>query len=343
MKNLSLLKLLSLLLILVTAASCGTDDDTVTDPDPVVLKNIVELATDDGNFDLLIAATNKAGLIPTLSSDAASFTIFAPTDNVFQTFLDAQGVTLEQLDTPTVQLILTNHAFAGKIASSSLATQYYTSRSPIGFYQVDADPSNDGITASMYVNIDNGDVQINGGDPATGGAVVVEADIEASNGFLHKINGVIAPPTLATFASSDPRFASLLGALAKVSADPAQPNLVALLSDPNPANGVYTVFAPDNTAFANWLTANNTTLADVDVATLANRIKYHVIPGANVRQADITNGLEAATLTGNNITLVIDGASYSVNVFGNNSANITETDIQSQNGVIHIIDSVLEE
>ena len=345
MKNLSLLKFLSLLFVVFAVASCAKDDKTVTpDPKPVVLKNIVELAKSDGNFDLLIEATEKAGLIATLQSAVASFTIFAPTDNVFQAFLDAQGTTLAQLDTPVVALLLTNHAFAGKIASADLTTQYYTSRSPIGFYQVDMNPATNGITASMYVNVDGTDIIINGGNPATGGATIVDPDLEASNGYLHKVNGVIAPPVVATFLSADPTFASFLGALAKVSADLAQPNLIALLSDKSPANGIYTVFAPTNEAMAAWLTANNTTLEDVDIDILANRMKYHIVRSTTgTRQADISDGDEITTMTGNPVTFAVDGASYSVNVFGNNSANITAFDIQSQTGVIHVIDSVLEE
>jgi uncharacterized surface protein with fasciclin (FAS1) repeats len=53
--------------------------------------------------------------------------------------------------------------------------------------------------------------------------------------------------------------------------------------------------------------------------------------------ADITDGLEAVTFEGTNITFTIDDTNVTIN----NVALITFTDIKCSNGYIHVIDAVL--
>ena len=72
-----------------------------------------QVATDDG-FTALVAAADKAGLVPALTDATASLTVFAPTDAAFDTlatslgFADA-GAMVAALDGPTLAKILTYH------------------------------------------------------------------------------------------------------------------------------------------------------------------------------------------------------------------------------------------
>jgi uncharacterized surface protein with fasciclin (FAS1) repeats len=99
--------------------------------------------------------------------------------------------------------------------------------------------------------------------------------------------------------------------------------------------GPFTVFAPTDEAFAalpagtveNLLKPEN---KDQLVAILT----YHVVPG-KVMSTDLSNGMEAATVQGANVTITTEGG---VKV---NGANVVTADVEASNGVIHVIDAVI--
>ena len=71
-----------------------------------------------------------------------------------------------------------------------------------------------------------------------------------------------------------------------------------------------------------------------DLATLTSILTYHVVPGA-IRAADLSEGATVTTVEGSTLTITLaDGPMV-------NNANIVATDIETTNGVIHIIDAVL--
>lgn len=99
-----------------------------------------------------------------------------------------------------------------------------------------------------------------------------------------------------------------------------------------------TVFAPTNDAIAAALTALGITAADLLANTelLTNILTYHVVSGA-VMAEDVVELTSATTLQGSDIEIaVVDGG-----VVLNDTVNVTATDIEACNGVIHVIDAVL--
>jgi uncharacterized surface protein with fasciclin (FAS1) repeats len=104
------------------------------------------------------------------------------------------------------------------------------------------------------------------------------------------------------------------------------------LIDTLKGKGPFTVFAPTDAAFA------KVPKADLD-ALLANKEKlaavltYHVVPG-KVMAKDVKAG-EVKSVQGSNLTVTTSGG---VKVDG---ANVVKTDIVADNGVIHVIDSVV--
>jgi uncharacterized surface protein with fasciclin (FAS1) repeats len=109
-------------------------------------------------------------------------------------------------------------------------------------------------------------------------------------------------------------------------------DLRATLEGPGP----FTVFAPTDAAFAKVPAA---TLQDLlkpeNKATLQAVLKYHVVSGA-VKAADVVKLTSAKTVQGADVTITVSGSSVKVN-----DANVTTTDIEASNGVIHVIDAVL--
>lgn len=105
--------------------------------------------------------------------------------------------------------------------------------------------------------------------------------------------------------------------------------LVETLSSPGP----FTVFAPTDEAFSKLPKETlDAVLADKEKLTAI--LTYHVVSG-KVMSSDVVNLKEAATVQGGKLTIDIsDGVKI-------NNANVIETDIETSNGVIHVIDTVL--
>lgn len=105
--------------------------------------------------------------------------------------------------------------------------------------------------------------------------------------------------------------------------------LVDTLKGPGP----FTVFAPTDEAFAKVPKADlDALLADKEKLTAV--LTYHVVPG-KVMAADVKPGM-VKTVQGSDITIAVEGGAVKVD-----NATVTQTDIQTSNGVIHVIDSVI--
>ncbi|MBX7230233.1 MAG: fasciclin domain-containing protein [Burkholderiaceae bacterium] len=96
--------------------------------------------------------------------------------------------------------------------------------------------------------------------------------------------------------------------------------------------GPFTVFAPTDAAFAKIPKADLDALLK-DKAKLTAVLTYHVVPG-KVMAADVKAG-KVKTVQGSELTVTTAGG---VKV---DSAKVTSTDIVADNGVIHVIDSVI--
>jgi uncharacterized surface protein with fasciclin (FAS1) repeats len=96
--------------------------------------------------------------------------------------------------------------------------------------------------------------------------------------------------------------------------------------------GPFTVFAPNDAAFAK-LPAGTVEALLKDKAKLASILTYHVVAG-KVMAKDVKAG-DVKTVQGSMISLKTDGG-----VMVNN-AKIIATDVAADNGVIHIIDTVM--
>ena len=98
--------------------------------------------------------------------------------------------------------------------------------------------------------------------------------------------------------------------------------------------GPYTVFAPNDAAFAKLPPGTVESLLK-NKAKLATILKYHVVPG-RVKAADVAGkSLQVKTAAG--LPVNVDGT-FGVRV---NDAHVIQPDIEASNGVIHVIDTVL--
>ena len=105
------------------------------------------------------------------------------------------------------------------------------------------------------------------------------------------------------------------------------------LVDTLKGDGPFTVFAPTDAAFAK-LPAGTLEALLADPAKLQAVLTYHVVPG-RVTAADVATLSSATTVQG--APIAID-TSMGVRV---NDAQVTQADVMTSNGVIHVIDTVL--
>jgi len=280
------------------------------------MKDIVDIAVEDGRFTTLVAAVEAAGLVDTLKSEGP-FTVFAPTDDAFAKLPEG---TIDALleDIPQLTDILLYHVVPGKVMASDV----------VALDSQDAGTALEG--KAITISIDGENVMLNEQ------TMVIITDIEASNGVIHVIDTVLLPPTddtaevtkdIVDIAVEDGNFTTLVAALEAV-------GLVQTLKDEGP----FTVFAPTDDAFAKLPEGSIEALLE-DIPQLSDILLYHVVSGKVMATDVVTlNGQEVETaLEGVTILITVDGEK----VILNENVMVIITDIEATNGVIHVIDTIL--
>jgi uncharacterized surface protein with fasciclin (FAS1) repeats len=286
-------------LLIMTFLSGCTEE-----PKEPEVKNIVETASANADFETLVSAVVAANLATTLSDEQAQFTVFAPTDAAFAALDPAFLNNLVNNDTANLTKILTYHVVSGKVMSSSLTNDMRV-KTVQGKY--------------ITIKIENGKVYVDN-------AMVTTADIVCSNGVIHVINAVIVPKdNIVETAIKNADFETLVSAVVAA-------NLATTLSN---EEAQFTVFAPTDAAFAalNPVFLNN--LVRNDTANLTKILTYHVVSG-KVMSSGLSNGMRVKTVQGTNITITINNGKVYVN-----DAMVTLADIECSNGVIHVINKVI--
>jgi uncharacterized surface protein with fasciclin (FAS1) repeats len=180
---------------LVVLSACGSDsndDAAVTTDAPAATEapaatdapdeggemtdepgTIVDVAVANGSFNTLVAAVQAADLVDALSAEGP-LTVFAPTDDAFAALPEGlvDCLLLEE-NVDALSAILTYHVVDGKVMSTDLTD------GPVATLQGE----------EITVDLTDG-VTLN--DSVT----VAAADVEASNGVIHVIDGVLVPPSI---------------------------------------------------------------------------------------------------------------------------------------------------
>ena len=129
--------------------------------------------------------------------------------------------------------------------------------------------------------------------------------------------------TIVDIAVNDGRFTTLVAALQAA-------DLVETLQ----GDGPFTVFAPTDDAFA-ALPAGTVEALLADIPALTDILLYHVVAG-DVRAADVIKLDMGEAISGLPFEVKVDGGMVYIN-----EAQVIITDIEADNGVIHVIDAVL--
>jgi transforming growth factor-beta-induced protein len=251
-----------------------------------------------------------------LNNSAATLTLFAPNNDAF----NEAKVDPSQVD--VVTQVLYYHVLLAAVNSSSLQSLQFphTAMSSQTYVNLGA-----GIAQVLGVEKNSNGVFVTWGIPGQGGAYsakVVEADIASSNGYIHIINKVEGFPANVSTTASEADLTELISALDKAG-----------LVDAVDSTAALTIFAPTNAAMnaANW--------KSLDTATLKTVLTYHVVP-AVAYSTQLKNNEVVPTLQGETLTILLQNGG--VEVVGKNSrAKVVLANALTQNGVVHVIDTVL--
>lgn len=276
-------------------------------------QSIVEIAVGNQDFSILVAALQKADLVSALQG-AGPFTVFAPTNAAFEKLLSGLGITADQLlNHPQLSEVLLYHVVSGQVLSSNLSNGMKANT--LSGQEISVD-----LSSGVKINSSN----------------VTTADVMATNGVIHIIDTVLVPPTFVLNAA--PEKPATVVDIALSSSDFSM--LVSLLQKADlvgalQGEGPFTVFAPTNAAFEKLLGALGITASDLmNQPDLAKVLLYHVVSG-KVMSTDLSDGLQAPSLNGESLVFDLDGG---VKV---NQSGVTAADIEADNGVVHVIDTVL--
>lgn len=196
MRPMKLLALLSALVLVLAACGGDTEDTTTTEgatdttegatdtteaTDEEMGDTIADIVVGNEDFSTLLAAVEAAGLTDTLADPDATLTVFAPTNAAFEAALADLGLTAEELlASPDLEGILTYHVLGEVVTSGDIAEA--------GTEEIAVDTLN-GAQLIVVVG-DDGSVGFADTD-----AMVTTADVEASNGVIHIVDGVLLPPS----------------------------------------------------------------------------------------------------------------------------------------------------
>ena len=314
----------------LTIAACGSDGDSspaateTSAAAPAAKITIVKVASEDDTFSTLVAAVKAAELVDTLQSEGP-FTVFAPTNDAFAALPEG---TVDELLKPEnkeqLASILTYHVVAGKVMAADLSDGQEVETVQGGILTV-------GIDGDKVTLTDENDATVN----------VVKTDIDAGNGVIHVIDGVVTPKaddesmeaeagTIVDVAAGNEDFSTLVTAV--TAAD---------LGETLAGEGPYTVFAPTNDAFAVLPEGTVETLVKPESKDqLTSILTYHVVAGM-VMAADLSDGQVIETVNGDTLTVGIDGETVTLTDSSGNTVTVVAADVAASNGVIHAIDGVL--
>lgn len=268
-------------------------------------QTVVDVIVDSPDHTILETAVIEADLAGILSGPGP-FTVFAPTDAAFNAL--PAGTIDALLADPSGDLstILLYHVTGEVFFASDL---------------VDGTSVSTLQGESVEISV-NGTVMIND-------ATVTVSDIATDNGVVHVIDAVLLPQAVLTsnvydVIAAHPELNTLEAAIE-----------AAGLAETLAIGGPFTIFAPNDNAFELLPAGLLETLLSDPEGLLTEILFYHVVDGT-VLSSSLEDGQVVMTLYGEDVIITF----FEGNVFVND-AQIIVTDLEADNGVVHIIDAVL--
>jgi transforming growth factor-beta-induced protein len=303
----SLFFMLALSVSFIACESDDVDDDVKANNDITIGAFIAG----DDNFSMLAEALDRTNLTSVLNDGDEEYTLFAPNNAAFEKL----GMDLSAISDEDLTNILLYHVHSGdRIGVGNLT---FEDR----YFETAATAGPNGENLSIMLERDDDVLRVNGM------MAVSSTPNDFENGAIYEINDVLTLPTIASIVLADESLSNLGSALTTASGD-----LDKLLS----GTDVFTVFAPRNEAFDDI----SETTSGLSADELASVLTYHVVPG-NIRKDDLSDDQVVTTANGETFIIDIDLGVVRIEDSTGDKTLVFLTDIQTTNGVVHLINDVL--
>ncbi|MFP4511450.1 MAG: fasciclin domain-containing protein [Acidimicrobiales bacterium] len=322
-------------LAVVTAACAGDEQSLiVTGENPETApRDVVE--TIDSSYTSLADAIDAAGLGDDLSGEGP-FTVFAPTDAAFDDLPDGLlAALLDDANSALLGDLLSHHVVEGDHTSAELVelgevTSLEGSTIPVE--ETEEPATDEGAEPTTIIEVDDQ-------------AELTTADTIATNGIVHEIDQVLVPASLEDdideALESIPEPVDALSTLEDmgdfdtfltlIEDETLDPELIGILT----GSGPFTLFAPTDAAFEE-LTADQTEVLDTDPDLLETVLMFHVVDRP-VLTEEVSVQMYLTTLGGEGARLANEGE----DAYTFAGVPLAETDVETTNGVVHVVDSLL--
>jgi len=304
-------------------------------------RTIGEIIRSAEGFDTLATALERANMLP-LIDGSGPVTLFAPTNNAFANY--PTDTINELLSNQTMLIDLLQYHL---IVDSTDVAQLAELGNAITYLGEPIDVAID-AEGSFFINE----------------VIIVQSDIQAANGVIHVINGLLVPPTaqsllrsravnpqattdtgardltLEQLAAADTSGLTILEIINSIEgfATLAAAVDAAGLNDALRTGGPITILAPTNGAFAEISDFELEVLLNTDPIELVTLLQYHMILDG-VTSADLAQLGIALTATGAPVTATVDNDGRIM--LNDGTATVYMADIEAANGIIHAIGTVL--
>ena len=250
----------------------------------------------------------------------SNITLLAPTNTAFMQLLNSSnGAAIQANDRSTIEAFFSYHVLNGTYQDFSSTPQFPTTL----------------LTSPMYANLTGGQVveAIGSGRGNSGNSTAVfysgllqnsstvGKSTNFSEGVIHAVDRFLMIPENITETAIQLNLRAAVGALQ-----------VANMADSIDTMTDITCFIPDNAAFQRIASS----LATATPQEISHILQYHTINGTVAYGTSLQNGTSLRTMEGANVTITIDKGEIYVN-----SARVSTPNVLVANGVVHVIDNVL--
>ena len=280
----------------------------------LIIPSLADLLSFDEQSSGFYTFWEELGLLPLLEREELQ-SLFAPETDKLATFLQN-----ENLDAQERELIAKNHLYQGFLHTDAITLGYRYSEA-----------NRDNTKISNFFNTNNG-ILINNK------ASVSTQNIVGKNGVMHICSDILALPSLWSLIESNPNLTTFV--IGATRTDSALSDYKSLLSGTNNIN--YTCFIPNNAAFNTFFSNQDATgmlnIDNIDAGTLEALLMTHLFENTALKIEDLPS-----SVTNNQGVITINKSISFCKLTDENGmeASVIEQDINSKNGFVHTIDSVL--
>ena len=299
----------------------ATSKQTASDAtEPITVVSLIE---GEANLSKLDIAITAAGLVDTLSIPAFPYTFFAPTNEAFEA-ADKGGFVTKLLSPAWkahLRAFVKAHISRGKFAILASNLTDNMAISTFGTFYVP------GETVKATVS-ENGVASLSG--LSFNESTIIESDLVADNGVVHKVDKVFMPATLTRniFETANAMNGYIDTIVTLITMADFEDTL---------RHDIVTIFCPSNAAFES-LSSKHTGELWADPDRIKHIISNHIVDGVWAKDR-LDNGLVLTTRADEQMTFSV-GSGY----FADHSVNgavLEVTDVIGSNGIVHIVDAVL--